>query len=80
MAGFGGSAADHISDVGLGQFVVGQIDIVESVFTEQLSEGMAFPGVPDRDANENVGPLPAGQAVIEFGDISIPENVGAEPA
>ena len=62
------ASADHVANVLLRQFVVGQVERREAVLDEGADQLARFIPVDGRDSHEDMGDLCVGDAVVELGD------------
>ena len=69
-----GVAADHVTNMVLGHFVVGQVQSRVAVLLQALDQFQRFLAVTDLDADENMGFAGGVVAVVEFGDVALADQ------
>jgi hypothetical protein len=67
-------AADHVPDMVLGHFVVGQVERRVAVLLQAVDQLQRLLAVTDLDADENVGFAGGVVAVVEFGDVALADQ------
>ena len=73
------AAADHVADVLLGQLVVAQVAHVEAFVLQGPRDVGGLAPARDLHADEDMGAALVGDAVVELGDVALPDH-GAEAA
>ena len=79
-AGIHGATANHVTNMGLRQLIICQVDIHKAMRVQLLAKELTLLIAVNSNTDKDISGLPPGKPVIELGNVSFAYDLAAEAA